>query len=308
MELSEGAQSGSHWPLSVGDARFSIPPHALGHMSGVALSRLIESALAGAGVGALPHDATELLEERLHAEEEHRLLQLARGDGDVCWTHRDAVEPLVSICIPTIGRNEELMEMSIPSALGQTHDNIEVIVVGDNAPDSTEHAVASIADPRVRYVNRRGPNLYPEDRYQRWLVGGSVPMNLAVELARGSWIAPAADDDELTADHVEVLLNAALEHRLEFVWSKTLMDTPDGWQVVGSEPMSSGATSQGAVMWSSGLRFMRMSTTCWKLGERSDGNLWRRMTQIGVRMGFVDRITYKHFIRSIDRQVLEAAP
>jgi predicted SAM-dependent methyltransferase len=121
-------------------------------------------------------------------------------------------------------------------------------------------------------------------------------MNAALHLARGAWLAPCDDDDELTPDHVEVLLRHAKEHQLEMVWSKALFQRPDGsWDTIGSTPLSEGEVSHGSVLYSLGLRFFQHNATSWQIPEPGDWNLWRRMSAAGVRTGFLDHITYRHY-------------
>jgi glycosyltransferase involved in cell wall biosynthesis len=142
----------------------------------------------------------------------------------------------------------------------------------------------------------------------RWMVAGAVPMNVGLALARGAWIAPCDDDDELSPDHVEVLLGAARARRLEMVYSKARRETaPGAWGVVGSEPLRHGRITHGSVLYSLGLRFMRHGATSWKLNEPSDWNLWKRMRRIGVRIGFLDRVTYTHYLEAY-RRVEHAVP
>jgi hypothetical protein len=70
--------------------------------------------------------------------------------------------------------------------------------------------------------------------------------------------------------------------------------TPPTVTVVGSEPIRLGAVARGTVLYSLGLRFMKYSTECWRLGEPQDWNLWKRMQLAGVRMGFNEAVTYRY--------------
>lgn len=250
---------------------------------------------------ALGDYVIEWVRERLEEREERRLLELARAGRDTCWID-DEDEPLVTIRIATYDRGPLVVERAIASALAQTYERIEILVVGDGCDPGTARAVRSVRDARVRFVNlpSRGP--YPSDSIHRWMVAGSVPMNVGLTLARGAWIAPCDDDDELTPDHVEVLLRAARGRRLEMVYSKARRElAPGTWGVVGSEPLRHGRITHGSVLYSLGLRFMRHSTTSWKLNEPSDWNLWKRMGNVGVRIGFVDRVTYTHYLEGYRR-------
>src|SRR5688572_4673982 len=69
--------------------------------------------------------------------------------------------PLVSVIIPCLNR-ETLIGEAIESALGQTHENVEIVVVNDGSTDGTEKVVQSyITSGKVRYfkheVNRGIP-------------------------------------------------------------------------------------------------------------------------------------------------------
>jgi glycosyltransferase involved in cell wall biosynthesis len=238
----------------------------------------------------------ERLKDRIEAREERRLLAEARAGRDVCWTDEGEAEPLVTVRIATYNRADLLVERSLASALRQTYERLEVLVVGDRTDAATDRAMAAVKDPRVRYVNLPSRGVYPSDPAQRWLVAGSVPMNAGLALAEGSWIAPCDDDDELTDDHVEVLLHEARRRRLEMVYGVADMQQSDGsWERVGEWPLRPGGISHGTALYSLGLRFLRYSQTCFKTPEPFDWNLWRRMDGIGVRCGFVDRVVFRHY-------------
>jgi glycosyltransferase involved in cell wall biosynthesis len=238
----------------------------------------------------------ERLKDRIEAREERRQLLAARGGRDVCWTDEDEQEPLVTIRIATYNRDELLVKRALAAALGQTYERLEILVVGDRTDAATDEAMARVRDPRVRYINLPTRGRYPEDPDKRWLVAGSAPMNAGLVLARGSWIAPCDDDDEFTPDHVEILLGEARRRRLEMVYGVAEMQGADGaWDRVGEWPLRAGGISHGTAMYSLGLRFLRYSETCWKTPEPFDWNLWRRMDELGVRTGFVDRVVFRHY-------------
>jgi len=194
-------------------------------------------------------------------------------------------------------------ERAIASAIRQTYERLEILVIGDHCDGPTEKAILSVNDPRLRFINLAERGLYPTDPVLRWMVAGSAPMNAALAIAQGSWIAPCDDDDEITEDHVEVLLREARQRRLEFVWSKAAMEVEDGrWKDVGSFPLANSAITHGSVLYAGGLRFFRHNENSWKLAEPGDWNLWRRMQSAGVRMGFVNQLTYRHYLETKQRR------
>lgn len=244
----------------------------------------------------------ERARDRLETAEERRLLETVRAGRDVCWTDEGVAEPLVTIRIATYDRGQLLAERALATAVGQTYERLEILVIGDACDDATERIVHAVGDPRIRFVNLGARGIYPDHVRHRRMVAGSHPMNVGLALASGSWIAPCDDDDELTPDHVEVLLGHAREHRLEMVWSRSRTERwPNRWFEIGPGPVAKGGFSHGSVLYSSGLRFMRHSNTSWKMLEPSDWNLWKRMRRIGVRMGFCDHLTYIHYLGAVRR-------
>lgn len=243
--------------------------------------------------------AQECLREMVDGLEERRLLDQVRKGAPCCWSDSDEPEPLVTVRVATFNRGPLVAERALASALRQTYGRLEVLVVGDCCDDATAEAVRSVRDPRVRFVNLAERGLYPTDATYRWMVAGATPMNAALSLATGKWIAPLDDDDEFTDDHVEVLLREARARGVEFVWSRARMESTAGnWRLVGSTPMAHGAITHGSVLYAAGLRFFRHSTTSWKRYEPSDWNLWHRMERAGVKMEFVDAVTYTHYLEA----------
>jgi glycosyltransferase involved in cell wall biosynthesis len=226
----------------------------------------------------------------------------ARAGRDVCWSDAEAT-PLVTVRVATTGYREDLFTRALPSVLRQTYRRLEVIVVQDGPEPDLSARLAAIGDPRIRYHRLPEGGAYPERAERRWLVAGYHPMNVGNDLATGLWIAPCDDDDEFTDDHVAVLLEAARSRRLEFVHSRTAvaLTPPSGWAVIGAPALLRGQVSHGAVLFAANLRFLRYSGTSWRRSQPFDFHLWRRMERAGVRMGFVDRITYRYFPAEFSR-------
>jgi hypothetical protein len=223
-----------------------------------------------------------------------RLVALrASRDYAAAWSDPS---PLVSIAIPTYVHWQTLEERAVPSVLAQTYENIEVIVVGDAAGEDVTAAMARIDDPRVRFENLtvRGP--YPEDARERWYVAGSGPMNRAMELARGRWIAFLNDDDAMRPDHIEALLDEARRTSAEVVYGKLASHSPDGTsEIMGSFPPSNHGFGWQLAMHHSGLRFFEYELSAAIAGEPGDWHRARRMMLAGVRFAQIDRITVDYY-------------
>jgi hypothetical protein len=233
---------------------------------------------------------------RARSVEERETMARLRGDREVCWPEGADDNPLVSVVLPTYNRGRILVERSIASVLSQTYQNLEVVVVGDHATDETLTAIRTVDDPRVRFEDLSERSPYPSDPELAWMCVGSRPYNRGLELARGHWIAPQADDDEFTKDHIETLLSVAIENRLEFVYGDSWMELPDGpWIRLGVWPPRHAGFCAGAVLFSSALRYIGADEGCWREGRPNDWDMWDRMMKAGVRAGHVEHIVFRHY-------------
>jgi hypothetical protein len=219
-----------------------------------------------------------------------RLLAAARATREYDRAYEDP-DPLVSIVLPTYDNVEGLARRALPSVLAQTHANLEVVIVGDAAGPEVADTVASFGDSRIRWVNRtiRGP--YPEEKELQWLISGVPPFNDALELARGTWISPFADDDALRPDAVASVLAAARERRLELCYGTLEMHHRDGRRSkLGTFPPAPHEFGLQGSIFHSGLRFLRHQPIDALFSVPSDWSLTRRMMRIGVRIGHLDHV------------------
>ena len=104
--------------------------------------------------------------------------------------------PDVSVVIPTCNR-PQLATRAVRSVLGQTHGDLEVVVVVDGPDEATEVALAAIPDARLRVI------VLPER--------GKAPnaRNVGAREAAGRWTAFLDDDDEWLPDKLAVQLALA---------------------------------------------------------------------------------------------------
>ncbi len=100
---------------------------------------------------------------------------------------------------------EKYVARAIDSALRQTEQNIEVIVVDDGSTDKTLKIIKSFDDKRVKVlVNRKN-------------CGQNFCTNLAIKSARGNWITRLDADDWYALDRLEKLLNVAYLENIEMI-------------------------------------------------------------------------------------------
>jgi glycosyltransferase involved in cell wall biosynthesis len=126
-------------------------------------------------------------------------------------------KPLVSIVIPSFNRAYCLAE-TVESALAQTYDNIEIVLIDDGSTDVTRELAGQRwgNDPRIRYF-------YQENR------GISAARNLGIANSRGNFIALLDSDDLWAPWKLEVQM-ACMERFPATVMVHTEMDSigPDG--------------------------------------------------------------------------------
>lgn len=212
-------------------------------------------------------------------------------------------KPLISVRIPTYNRGELLVERTIPSVLRQTYENLEIIVVGDHCTDDTAERIGSLCSDKVRFINLNERGAYPDNPRLRWRVAGTTPANKAIDLCSGEWIAPLDDDDEFSADHLEVLLECAVEHGYEMVYGKVNSEIlPGKWEALGSYPLECGRISHMSVLYRADLSFIKYDIESWKYSEPLDWNMWRRMNEAGVKIGFLDEFVGNHYLEGTQLQ------
>jgi len=126
-------------------------------------------------------------------------------------------QPIVSVVIPTRNR-PQIVVRGAKSALSQTLQSIEVIVIVDGPDRQTVDALSQIGDPRLRVIE------LPQN------IGPSGARNTGVREAKGTWIAFLDDDDQWLPQKLERQLELATSSIYEFpvVASRFISRTPKG--------------------------------------------------------------------------------
>lgn len=122
------------------------------------------------------------------------------------------MNPKVSIITPTYKR-AHFLTRAIDSILNQTYDNIQVVVVDDNAelPEcriKTEETMQKYKDdPRVIYI-QNSENL-----------GGGISRNVGIDACDGDYVAFLDDDDEYEPPKIENEIKFMMMHNLDFCFT-----------------------------------------------------------------------------------------
>lgn len=121
--------------------------------------------------------------------------------------------PTFSIVIPTRNR-AGLLRSALTTAMRQTVDDYEVVVVDNSSDDDTRRMVDEVGDGRVRYVRTDRVLALPDN----WEFG--------VEQARGEWVTLLADDDGLVPSLLE-RAGAHLGDARAVSWTRAAYRHPD---------------------------------------------------------------------------------
>lgn len=115
-------------------------------------------------------------------------------------------KPKVSIVIPVYNGSDYMRE-AIDSALGQTYENCEVIVVNDGSTDHTEEIALSYGD-KIRYFSKENG-------------GVSTALNLGIENMTGEYFCYLPHDDMFHPDKIRIQMEAILKggDEMSIVWS-----------------------------------------------------------------------------------------
>lgn len=192
----------------------------------------------------------------------------------------------VTVAITTYNR-ASLLAGAIKSVLGQTYQDLEVIIVDDYSNDETADVVSSIKDSRIRYI-RHCENM--------GLAGGR---NTALRVAKGRYIAYLDDDDQWVPEKLSLQMEAmqSSEHQPCLVYNGEVR-TEGGKVVRESAPTAVGWMKDlifnGLVICSSSMlipteELRRIGGFSEDLKSCIDHDVWMKMAQAEFYMKPVER-------------------
>ena len=112
---------------------------------------------------------------------------------------------MVSVIVP-VYRAELYLDKCIKSILGQTYDNIELLLINDGSPDRSGEICDRYAqtDERIKVFHKQN-------------AGVSAARNTGLMNAHGKWIIFVDSDDWLEVDCIEKCLKLINEYHLDFL-------------------------------------------------------------------------------------------
>lgn len=201
---------------------------------------------------------------------------------------------LVSIITGTYHRPRELMN-AVRDVQNQTYSNIEHVIVHDGPVLDEYRLIKDI----VQNGNKFPIKFYETGRQWSQFLADSisaVPFQVAQWMASGSYLMWMADDEEITEDHVELLVNLLEEKDVDFVFSRTEVWFPQTLNftrppcVIGSEKPRRGDITQ-ALFRAELLDYRGFMT---HVGSGTDWDQIEAWIQAGASYAFLDKVTHSH--------------
>jgi len=191
------------------------------------------------------------------------------------------------------------MGRTIPSLLQQSHQEIEVIIVGDGTPLDLWRKLEGLRDPRIRLRRLRRRTRYPKDPLALWMVAGWRARNTGARMATGDWILWISDDDIFPERAIEALLDVARR--------SPSIDLVSGVQQAGlhrPSRITMENTTHGLplnvigmpLLCRASLKAFRWNRHSWRKSwnRPCDFDLLERMGRAGVKMDVSDQLVVIH--------------
>ena len=168
--------------------------------------------------------------------------------------------PVISIVVP-VYKAEPYLRGCLDSIIGQTYQNLQIILVDDGSPDGCGAICDEYAekDGRILVIHKENG-------------GVSSARNAGLEAAKGEWIGFVDADDRLEADMYEYLFGRAREHDADMVQCGFFQDEP-----AGTERMY--CASVETVLAGSGESFCKAG---W---DSISSNIWNKLYSASVLKG-----------------------
>jgi glycosyltransferase involved in cell wall biosynthesis len=194
-------------------------------------------------------------------------------------------EPLVSVIIPTFNR-KDFVKGAILSAINQSYNNLEVIVVEDGFKSGVDQFIRDLDNNRI---------IYTSHKINRGL---GASRNTGMKLARGEYIAFLDDDDRWLEDkirlQVDVMCKCTNNKTMVYCYNaqKPSEKSVPKYGKPARGPMSD-YIFQGFLLLSSSMMIKKSSLVSLgghseKLRSCVDHDIWMKMAKDGFEMDLVE--------------------
>lgn len=120
----------------------------------------------------------------------------------------------VSIIIPVYNQEKWVSE-AVESALSQTYENTEIVVVNDGSTDNSDVEILKYKN-RIKYTKQENKGL-------------SIARNTGIKMASGNFIVPLDADDKIDTLFVEKLLPFMGKYDFVSTWVRAFGDIDQIW-------------------------------------------------------------------------------
>lgn len=136
----------------------------------------------------------------------------------------------ISIIVPVYKVEREL-DRCVKSLLGQTYQNIEIILVDDGSPDCCPEMCDEFArqDNRVKVVHKKNGGL-------------SDARNAGLKVASGEYVLYVDSDDYIDLDSCERFMKARNNEDVDIVVGNAIMEKKDGNELINHSATPEGIT------------------------------------------------------------------
>ena len=123
---------------------------------------------------------------------------------------------LVSIIMPSYKRHREIVSRAIDSLINQTYENIEIILVDDNAGIELSEYRNELENLACKYSNI----VYIQNDENQ---GSAKSWNIGIKVAKGNYITFLDDDDLYLSEKIEKQLQYMLHNELDMCFTNQIL-------------------------------------------------------------------------------------
>jgi len=126
------------------------------------------------------------------------------------------MKPLISV-VMAVYNTKRYLDKAIQSALNQTFEDFELVIVDDGSTDGSSEILQNYANQypqKIRLFHQQNQGAFPA-------------YNKCVELAEGQYIIPLNSDDYFTRDCLEIVSSYVLQHGVDVVFVNTATHVAD---------------------------------------------------------------------------------
>lgn len=198
---------------------------------------------------------------------------------------------LVSVITGTYNR-PELIRKCIENVCRQTYPNVEHCIVSDGPDASLAEFIAANRDvlPHIKFIETGR-------QWSQFLAYSisAVPYQVAQWLASGDYLCWLADDEDITEDYIESLVDLLEAKDVDFVYSKSeIWFNPElrraGVNVIGTDPPECGQITQ-ALFRAELLDYRGFMT---HVGSGTDWDQISTWMDYGASWAFLPEIKHSH--------------